>query len=59
MTQDNMLAIKTTVAAVIAMLTALWGWFGWLVIAWVFLMAAVYWLGHAITSGLENGNETD
>lgn len=30
---------KATVAAICGALTALWGWFGWLVVAWVVCMA--------------------
>ena len=40
MFNDSALHIKTVITGVIAMLTALWGWFGWLVIVWVCLMMA-------------------
>lgn len=37
--------LKAWLAALFAVLTALWGWFGWLVILWVFLMALDYYTG--------------
>lgn len=36
---------KAAVTAALALLTALWGWFGWLVVAWVFAMALDYATG--------------
>lgn len=36
---------KAALTAVLALLTALWGWFGWLVVAWVFAMALDYATG--------------
>ena len=36
----TLLGIKAAVAAGVAALTAVWGWFGWLVVAWVLLMLA-------------------
>lgn len=39
---------KLAFAAGIAAMTALWGWFGWLVVALVFLMAADYLCGSAV-----------
>ena len=36
---ENINAFKATVTAVLVALTALWGWFGWLVLAWVACMA--------------------
>lgn len=36
---------KAAVTAALALLTALWGWFGWLVAAWVFAMALDYATG--------------
>ena len=36
---DKVNAFKATVSAVCAALTALWGWFGWVVVAWVCFMA--------------------
>lgn len=37
--------IKELFAAVVAVLTALWGWFGWMVLAWWFLMAMDHFTG--------------
>lgn len=39
---------KLALSACIAAMTALWGWFGWLVVALVFLMAVDYFCGSAI-----------
>lgn len=36
---------KAAVTAVLGTLTALWGWFGWLVMGWIFFMAADYITG--------------
>ena len=41
--------IKATIVAVCAALTALWGWFGWLIIVWIVCMAADYATGSAAT----------
>ena len=38
---------KAAVAAVVGCLTALWGWFGWLVVAWVVCMLLDYGTGTA------------
>lgn len=38
---------KAAAAAVIAALTALWGWFGWLVLAWMVCMSIDYLTGYA------------
>lgn len=48
--EHEALRIKTVVVGVIAMLTALWGWFGCLVIAWVCLMLADWLVGSAVAS---------
>ena len=48
MFNDSALHIKTVITGVIAMLTALWGWFGWLVIVWVCLMMADWLVGSAV-----------
>ena len=40
-------SIKKTVAGTVALLTALWGWFGWLVVLWVCLMLADWLVGSA------------
>lgn len=39
--------IRRTVTGVIAMLTALWGWFGWLTVVWAALMLADWLVGSA------------
>lgn len=39
---NNAIEAKKAVAAAIAMLTALWGWFGWLCVAWIACMAVDY-----------------
>ena len=39
--------IKKTVTGVLACLTALWGWFGWLTAAWASLMLANWLVGSA------------
>lgn len=40
-------AFKAAVAALCAALTALWGWFGWVVVAWVVCMIIDYATGSA------------
>ena len=47
---ENINAIKVTISAVLAALTALWGWFGWLVLAWFVCMAVDYLTGTAAAS---------
>ena len=37
--------IKAAVAAVLGLLTGLWGWFGWLVVGWIGCMALDYLTG--------------
>jgi phage-related holin len=44
---DNVNNFKAAVTACIAVLTALWGWFGWLVVLFVVAMAADYLTGTA------------
>ena len=46
---DNaaILRLKRGIAGGIAMLTALWGWFGWLVLVWAVLMLADWIVGSA------------
>ena len=39
--------IKAAITALMAVLTALWGWFGWLIIVWIVCMAADYATGSA------------
>lgn len=43
----TLLGIKAGISAVAAALTAVWGWFGWLVIAWVLLMLSDWLIGSA------------
>jgi len=45
--ENSLLHIKALVTGVLGTLTALWGWFGWLVIAWVLLMLADWLVGSA------------
>ena len=42
---DHINGFKAAVAAVVAALTTLWGWFGWLIIVWLFCMALDYITG--------------
>ena len=44
---DWMIALKAGLAAVIGAFSAFWGWMGWLVAIWVFLMAVDYITGTA------------
>ena len=44
---DNALSIKAWITAALAFLTTLWGWFGWLIIAWVACMTIDYITGYA------------
>lgn len=44
---DQVNAFKAAVAAFLAAMTALWGWFGWLVIVWITCMALDYATGSA------------
>ena len=39
--------LKAGIAAVIAALTTLWGWFGWLAVVWIALMLADWLVGSA------------
>lgn len=43
----TLLGIKAGITAVAATLTAVWGWFGWLVVTWVLLMLADWLIGSA------------
>ena len=36
---DAVKLVKAAIAAGVAALTALWGWFGWLVVGWILCMA--------------------
>lgn len=42
---ENVNTLKTIISTFFAALTALWGWFGWLVIAWIFCMVVDYITG--------------
>ena len=44
---NHILNTKTTLSALLATLTALWGWFGWLVITWALLMLGDWLIGSA------------
>ena len=44
---EHINGFKAAVAAVVGCLTALWGWFGWLVVAWVGLMLSDWLIGSA------------
>ena len=44
---EHINGFKAAVAAVLGGLTALWGWFGWLVLAWLLCMALDYGTGTA------------
>ncbi len=44
---ENVTHAKSAVAAAVAVLTALWGWFGWLVLLFVGCMAVDYLTGSA------------
>ena len=44
---EHINGFKAAVAAVVGCLTALWGWFGWLVVAWVVCMLLDYGTGTA------------
>lgn len=45
MNETTITTAKAAAAAVVGTLTALWGWFGWLVVAWVLLMLADWLIG--------------
>ena len=51
---EHINGIKGTIAAVLGCLTALWGWFGWLVVAWVVCMLLDYGTGTAAALILAN-----
>ncbi len=50
---EHINGIKGTIAAVLGCLTALWGWFGWLVVAWVVCMLLDYATGTAAALRVE------
>ena len=47
MENNTIVSIKASIAGAIGVLTALWGWFGWLVFAWAALMLADWLVGSA------------
>ena len=48
--ENKILHLKAAAAGVIAIFTALWGWFGWVVLAWVALMLADWLVGSAVAA---------
>ena len=50
MEQNTVFRWKAAVAAFFGTLTALWGWFGWLVVAWAALMLADWLIGSAVAA---------
>ena len=53
MTEQTALAMKAGITTVLAGLSALWGWFGWLVVAWIGCMTIDYLTGYA--AAMKNG----
>lgn len=47
MEHNALVTLKAWIAATVALLTAFWGWFGWLMVVWVFLMLADWLVGSA------------
>lgn len=47
MENNLILNMKKTVSGAVAVLTALWGWFGWLAVAWTALMLSDWLVGSA------------
>lgn len=47
MNENTILNLKLAVAGALSVLTALWGWFGWLVVVWVLLMLSDWLVGSA------------
>ena len=45
MLMDNALKLKAAATALVAALSAIWGWFGWLVLLWIALMVLDYGTG--------------
>ena len=46
---EHVNTFKAALAALCAALTALWGWFGWVVVAWICFMLIYYATGSAAT----------
>ena len=57
---EHVTRFKAALAAVLAAMTALWGWFGWLLLAWGACMAIDYISGTAAAckSGEWNSSES-
>lgn len=53
MTEENALSLKAAITTCLGFLTALWGWFGWLVVAWVVCMTIDYLTGYS--AAMKNG----
>ena len=47
MNENMILNLKLAVTGALSVLTALWGWFGWLVVAWLGLIIADWLVGSA------------
>lgn len=47
MGNNALTTLKAWIAATVAVLTAFWGWFGWLMVVWAFLMLADWLVGSA------------
>ena len=45
--EHNINNFKAAVTGVVAVLTSLWGWFGWIAIGWILLMLADWLVGSA------------
>ena len=50
MNENTMVRLKAGLSGLVAVLTALWGWFGWLVVAWVGLMLSDWLIGSAVAA---------
>ena len=48
MTEENIAGVKAAITGTLALLTTLWGWFGWLVIIWALLMFTDWAVGTAL-----------
>ena len=48
--ENSVLRAKAAITAVLGFLTALWGWFGWLVVVWAVLMLADWLIGSAVAA---------
>ena len=47
MEHNSLIGMKAGLSGALAILTAFWGWFGWMVVVWVSLMLADWLLGSA------------